>query len=117
VKVNEFEYAANFDKSKIVTLANEIGKYLNAQGIGATLWSVHPLMLSFSIQTSRADVSEIICGLYLRAEVMHVTMAAEPNVRATLIQVFLTDRWFVEEKSDAGSKAKKHPEAEGGSLA
>jgi hypothetical protein len=117
VKINEFEYEANFDKSKIVSLVNHIGKFLNKEGIGATLWSVHPLMVSFSIQTSIGDLSEILCDLYLRPEVMYVTMAAEPNARATIVQIFLTERWFVEGENDAGSKAKKHPEAEGGTFA
>lgn len=116
--ISKYEFESEFDKEKVVKLANEIGVWLNKEGLGAILWKLQPWAISFKISTSREDLSEIICNAYLRKEALHVELSVEPNTRILLLNVYLVERWFVEEKKNAqGRQGKRHPEAEGGTLA
>lgn len=114
--LSKYDFETDFDKEKVVKLANEIGCWLNKEGLGAIMWKIQPWAVVYKVSTSRDDLSEIICNVYLRKEVMNVELSVEPNTRILLLSVFLQERWFVEEKKNAEGR-KKHPEAEGGSLA
>jgi len=114
--LSKYDFESDFDKEKVVKLANDIGCWLNGQGIGAVMWKIQPWAVVFKVATARDDISEIICNVYLRKEVMHVELSVEPNTRILLLSVFLQERWFVEEKKNVQNR-KQHPEAEGGTLA
>jgi hypothetical protein len=114
--VSQFEFEAEFDKEKAVSLANDIGTWLNKQGVGAVLWSMQPWQVIYKIATARDDISDIVLNLYLRKEVMYVELGVEPNTRILLVKIALSERWFMEEKK-GGKARKQHPEAEGGAFA
>jgi hypothetical protein len=114
--VSEFEYSAHFDKDKMASLAESIRKDLVDEGVTANLWSMEPWKLSFDVRTARSDYSTLLCKIYKRPEVMTVSMGVEPGTRLIMMHVALSERWFVDEKRN-GQASKRHPEAEGGSLA
>ena len=113
---SQYEFETHFEKSKLVALSESIKKDLNGTGATVTLWAIEPWRLAYTVATSRGDMSELLAVAYKRPEVFHVTMGVEPNTRQITINVHLTERWFVEEK-EHGKASKRHPEAEGGSLA
>ena len=95
---SQFEYDANFDKAKVIALAVELREFLGKAGISNQLWSIQPWMVSIQVSTSRGDLSDVVCEVYKRPEVMHVMFSIEPNTRVMLLNVFLTERWFIDER-------------------
>jgi hypothetical protein len=117
LSASEYEFLEHFDKAKMVALATSLKKALEAEGLTANLWAMEPWKVTFDVRTSRTNMEGAIHNIYKIAEVMTVTMGVEPNTRLVLMHIALSPRWFIQEEKKNGKASKRHPEAEGGTLA
>lgn len=115
---SEYEFDVHFDKAKMIALSESLKNVLEKDGVTANLWAMEPWQVTFDVRTSRSSMETAIHAVYKLPEVMMVSMGIEPGTKLVLMRIALSPRWFIEEEKKNGAEGKRrHPEAEGGSLA